>query len=41
VHTGFWLGDLREIDHLEYLCIDGRLLLKWVLKKWEGRHGLG
>jgi len=38
--TGFWSRNLREIDHLEDLCIGERLLLKWILKKWEGRHGL-
>jgi hypothetical protein len=27
------LGNLREKDHLEDLGIDGRMLLKWILKK--------
>jgi hypothetical protein len=36
VHTGFWWGDLRERDHLEVLGIDGRIMLKWILKKWDG-----
>jgi len=36
VHTGFWRGDLREKDHLEDLGIDGRVILKWIFKKWDG-----
>jgi hypothetical protein len=36
VHIGFWWGNLREDDHLEDLGIDGRLILKWVFKKWMG-----
>jgi len=36
VHTGFWWGDLRERDHMEDLSLDGRIILKWVLKEWDG-----
>jgi len=28
---------LKEIDHLEDICRDGRIILKCVLKKKEGR----
>jgi len=35
VHTGFWWGDLRERDHLEDLSVDGRVILKWIFKKWD------
>jgi hypothetical protein len=30
---GFWLGDPKDRDHLEDLGIDGRIILKWILKK--------
>ena len=35
VHTRFWLGDLRERDHLEDLGVGGRIL-KWILKSGIG-----
>jgi len=41
VHTGFWWGDLRERDHLEQLGIDGRIILKCILKKWDGEAWTG
>jgi len=33
VHTGFWWGNLRERDHMEYPGIDGRIILSRFFKK--------
>jgi hypothetical protein len=33
--TGFWWGNLREGEHLENPGIDGRILLRWILRKWD------
>jgi len=41
MHTGFWWGDLRERDHLEDLGIDGRTILKWIFKKYDGEAWIG
>ena len=36
VHTGFLSGKLREGDHLGDPGVDGRVILKWILQKWDG-----
>jgi len=30
----FWFGNLRETDHLEDLDVDGRVILKLILKRF-------
>jgi hypothetical protein len=35
VHLGFWCGKLRGRDHLEDPDVDGNLIIKWTLKKWD------
>jgi len=32
VHTGFWWGR----DHLKDIGVDGKIILKWFFKKWDG-----
>jgi len=41
VHAGFLWGDLRERNHLEDLCLDGRIISAWIFKKWNGMPRLG
>jgi len=36
VNKGFWWGNLRERDHSEYPGVDGRIILKKDLHKWDG-----
>jgi hypothetical protein len=36
VHTGFWWEHLRERDHVEDQDIDGSIILKWIIYKWDG-----
>jgi hypothetical protein len=33
---GFWWGNLRNRDHLEDPGINGRIIFKWIFKKWDG-----
>jgi hypothetical protein len=41
VHRGYGWRDLWERDHIEDLSVDGRIILKWIFKKVDGRgHGL-
>jgi hypothetical protein len=36
----FWLENLKGRDHLEDLCVDGRIILEWILGK-IGYEGVG
>jgi hypothetical protein len=35
VDTDVWWENLREGDHLEDPCVDGRIILKWIFEKWN------
>jgi hypothetical protein len=41
VHTGFWWRKLRERDHLKDVGVDWRIILKWILEKWDGEARTG
>ena len=41
VCTRFWWGNLRERDHWRDQDVDGRIILRWIFKKWEGVVGTG
>jgi hypothetical protein len=36
VYTELWWGNLREGDHLEDPGIYGRIILRWIFRKWFG-----
>jgi hypothetical protein len=33
--TGFWWGNLWERDHLGDPGVDGRIILRWIFRKWN------
>jgi len=32
-YTGFWWGNLKEIDHMKDPGVDGRIILRWICRK--------
>jgi hypothetical protein len=36
VYTRFQWANLKEGNHLEDPGIDGTIILKWILEKWDG-----
>jgi hypothetical protein len=41
VHTRFWWGNLREGDDMEDPGEDGRIILRWILGKWDAGQVAG
>jgi hypothetical protein len=33
-YTAFWWENLRERDHFEDSGVDGRIILRWIFRKW-------
>jgi hypothetical protein len=40
MYAGFRWGNLIERDYLEDPGVVGRLILRWIFRKWDVRHGL-
>jgi len=40
MHTCFWLGNVMERNHLEGQSVDGRIILRWIFRKFDRGHGL-
>jgi hypothetical protein len=38
---GFWWGSLREGDQWGDPDVDGRIILRWIFRKWDGVVGTG
>jgi len=34
-YTGFWWRKLRVRDHLGDPGVDGRIILRWIFRKWD------
>ena len=39
MYAGFWWGNLKTVEHLEDLGVDGRVVLNWSANKQIGRRG--
>jgi len=35
MHTEFWWGNLKDRDYLEDLGLNGRIILRWIFRKWD------
>jgi hypothetical protein len=33
--SGFWWGNMSERDYLEDPDVDGRIILRWIFRKWD------
>jgi hypothetical protein len=37
MYTGFWWRNLREGDYLEDPAVGGKVILRWIFRKWDVR----
>jgi len=35
-----FVGNIKEKDHFEAPGVDGRIILRWAFRKWNGGHRL-
>jgi hypothetical protein len=35
MYTGFWWGNVRKIGQLEDPVVDGRIIFRWIFRKWD------
>jgi hypothetical protein len=35
MYTGFWWGNVKEREFLEDPSIDGKVILRWICRKWD------
>jgi hypothetical protein len=36
MYTGFWWGNLMGRGHLADPVVDGKIRLRWIVRKWDG-----
>jgi len=34
-YTGFWWGNVKERNLMGDLGVDGRIILRWIFRKWD------
>jgi hypothetical protein len=39
-YTGFWWENLRKRDNWGDSGVDGRIILRWIFRKWDVGYGL-
>ena len=41
MYTGFWWGNLKERFHMEDFGVYGRIILRWIFRKWDVGEWIG